>query len=100
VYHITVSALVPAVRLVAVSKLGVPTTRCGGSAKKSLEAAIAEAAVSEVSASLPTAVVRALRRFEAVIVLFPPMVNSFGPGLVEVVAVSVMLSLEPSGSVK
>ncbi len=29
-----------------------------------------------------------------------PMVNSFGPGVAEVVAVSVMLSLEPSGSVK
>ena len=49
----------------------------------------ARAARARVSAVLaPTAVVIALRRFEAVIVLFPPMVNSFGPGLVEVVAVS------------
>ena len=57
VYQITVLADVPAISAVAVSK-GGPATRCGGllasASKKSLEAATAEAAASEVPASLPT----------------------------------------------
>ena len=79
---------------------GGPATRCGGSAKKSSDAAIAEAADSEVPASLPTAAVSAVCRLAAVTSLVAPMANWFGPGLAEVVAVSVMLSVEPSGSVK
>ena len=103
VYQLTVFAAVPATSAVAVSK-GGPATRCGGwvasMLKKSLAAATADAAESEVAASLPTEAVNAVCRFVAVTSLVAPMVNSFGPGVAEVVAVSVMLSLEPSGSVK
>src|SRR6266540_4353883 len=99
VYQLSVSDGVPATNAVAVSN-GGPTTRCGGSLKKSLEAATAEAAESEVPASLPTAAVSAVCRLAAVTSLVAPMANSFGPGLAEVVAVSVMLSVDPSGKVK
>ena len=56
--------------------------------------------MSEVAASLPTAAVSAVSRLPAVRSLVAPMANWFGPGLADVVAVSVMLSVEPSGRVK
>ena len=68
--------------------------------KKLLEAATAEAADSEVCASVPMDVFKAVCRLPAVAVEFAPMVNSFGPGVAEVVAVSVRLSLVPSGRLK
>src|SRR5712671_278984 len=98
-YQLTVSAAVPATKPVAEVN-GEPATRCGGLPKKSFAAAIADAAASEVSASLPTAAANAACRLLAVISLVAPIANWFGPGLVEVVAVIVMLSLDPSGSVK
>ena len=55
-YHCTVLAAVPSIIAVAVSN-GGPSTRCGGLlasvSKKSLPAAIAEAAVSSVAAIVP-----------------------------------------------
>src|SRR3954447_25488629 len=84
VYHVTVSLGVPAIRLVALSN-GGPATRCGGWGesvlKKSFEAAIADAAVSEVLASLPIEVVSAACRLPAVADAFGPMVNWSGPGV-------------------
>src|SRR3954470_12785964 len=65
VYHITVSAAVPATRLVALLG-GEPETRWGGLPKKSLPAATAEAAVSDVSASLAREALNAPARFPAV----------------------------------
>src|SRR5215216_7910293 len=64
----------------------------------SLDAAIADAAVSEVRASSPTALVSAAWRLTAVAAVDAPMVNSFGPGVGEFVAVSVTFAPEPSGS--
>jgi len=61
VYQDSVLAAVPAIRAVAVAN-GGPLTRCGGLAalllKKLPAAATAEAAVSDVAASVVTAVVR------------------------------------------
>jgi hypothetical protein len=85
VYQMTVSADVPATRLVAVSN-GGPATRCGGFSKKFPAAAMADAAVSDVSASLSIAAVSAVCRFAAVMDGVAPIVNSFGPGVVEAVA--------------
>src|SRR5262245_49555397 len=103
VYQVTVLAAVPATKAVALEN-GGPATRRGGLAastlKKSSAAATAHAAVSEVSASLPTAVCSAAFRLAAVTTVLGSMVNWFAPGVVELVAVSVMLSLDPSGSVK
>ena len=50
--------------------------------------------------AVPTAAVSAVSRLPAVRSLVAPMANWFGPGLADVVAVSVMLSVEPSGRVK
>jgi hypothetical protein len=69
-----VSALVPATVAVAVVKVG-PTTRWGGLPKKSLPAATADAAASEVSASLPIAAVSAVCRLAAVAAGVAPMTN-------------------------
>src|SRR5262245_21178133 len=103
VYQVTVSAGVPSTNAIAVSN-GGPATRCGGwpasTLKKSPAAATAEAAVSDVAASLPTAAVSAVSRLPGVRSLVARMANWFGPGLADVVAVSVMLSVEPSGRVK
>src|SRR6266511_4219767 len=99
VYQLTVSVDVPATSAVALLNAG-PTTRCGGLPKKSLLAATADAAVSEVSASLSTAAVSAACRLSAVKSELGAMVNSFGPGVADVVAVSVMDSLVPSGRLK
>ena len=96
VYQDTVLAAVPATSAVAVSN-GGPTTRCGTPSKKLSAAASAEAAVSDVLASLPTAVVSDVCRLAAVVAASTPMVNSFGPGVPDVVAVSVTISLLPSG---
>ena len=102
IYQDTVLLVVPSTSAVAVSN-GGPATRCGGwpasTLKKSSPAACAEAAVSAVPASVPSDWVRAARRLVAVAVGVPPMVNSFGPGVAEAVAVSVRSSLDPSGSV-
>src|SRR5262245_58394907 len=99
VYQITVSDDVPATCVVAVVKPG-PGTRCGGLPKKSLLAATADAAVSDVSASLSTAAVNAASRLSAVVPGAGAMVNSFRPGVAELVAVSVIDSLVPSGRLK
>src|SRR4051812_2397897 len=102
-YHETVFAGVPATSVVAVSK-GGPATRCGGCVasvlKKSFPAATAEAAVSEVAASLPSEVVSAACKLAAVAAGVTPMANWSVPGVAELVAVSVRLVLVPSGSVK
>jgi hypothetical protein len=68
--------------------------------KKLLAAAMAEAAGSAVWARLPTALVSAVCRLVAVAVALAPMVNWFAPGGDAVVACSVMVWLEPSGSVR
>src|SRR5437762_10821247 len=89
VYQVTVSAEVPATRLVAVFN-GGPATRIGGwpasTSKKLFAAAIAEAADSEVAASLPTAVVRDDWKLAAVAADVAPMVNSPAAGGVLFVA--------------
>src|SRR5947207_3351085 len=74
IYQETVSAGVPATSAVAVLN-GGPATRCGGLAKKSVPAAIAEAADSAVCANVSTAVVSAACRFTAVAFAVGPMVN-------------------------
>ncbi len=101
VYQVTVLVDVPATSVVALSN-GGPATRIGGAPaptlKKSFAAAIAEAAESEVAASLVTEAASAACRLAAVAVVLPPMVNWFGPGVAEVVAVSVRFSVDPSGT--
>ena len=90
----------PATSAVAVSN-GGPLTRSGGVAasmlKNSFDACTAEAAVSDVPASLPTASFSAVRRFVAVTSEVAPMVNSLSPGGVSAVAVSVSVCVVPSG---
>src|SRR5262245_1570989 len=105
VYHIIVLLLVPAVSVVACvngTVGGLATTRIGGLAastlKNSSAALIAEAAESDVAASLPTEVVSAACRLAVVAVGLAPMVNWFSPGGDSVVAVSVRSSVVPSGS--
>src|ERR1700683_886220 len=99
VYQNTVLALVPATSDVEVA--GVPLTRIGGFVlKKSLAAAIAEAAGNAVCARLATALDSAVCRLPAVAVALAPMVNWFAPGGEAVVACRVMVWLEPSGSVR
>ena len=74
---------VPATSAVALSN-GGPATRIGGwpasTLKKLFAAAIAEAADSEVAASLPTDVFSALRKLVEVAAVDAPMVNSPGRG--------------------
>src|SRR5580693_5857346 len=74
VYQETVFAAVPLTSEVAVSN-GGPSTRCGGEAKKLLVASIAEAATSEVFATVPIDDVRAFCRLVAVAADVVPMVN-------------------------
>ncbi len=103
VYQNTVFAVVPFCSAVAVAKFaGEPgLTRCGGSElKKLLAAATAEAAGSAVCARFVTAVVIAACRLVAVAFAEAPMVNWSSPGGDVVVACSVMVWLEPSGSVR
>src|SRR6185312_10542354 len=95
VYQDTVLALVPATSEVAVA--GVPETRMGGSSKKLLDAAIAEAAVSEVLPIWLRPAVRAACRLIAVAAAVAPMVNWLVPGVVEAVACSVNFCVVPSG---
>src|SRR6187399_125404 len=102
VYQVTVLDAVPAVSAVAVK--GDPATRIGGwpavTSKNMCAAATADAADSDVAASLPTDVVSAACRFVAVCAGVDPMVNSPAAGGASVVAVSAILSVVPSGSVK
>src|SRR5215472_1750197 len=100
VYQNTVLAGVPATSDVAVSN-GGPLTRCGGfELKKSLAAAIAEAAGSAVCARLVTALPSAACKLAAVSAGVVPIVNWPGPGGEFVVACSEMVWLEPSGRVR
>src|SRR5258708_4704794 len=99
VYQNSVLALVPATS--DVEEAGVPLTRSGGVAlKKLLAAAIAEAAGSAVCARLDIAPDSAVCRLPAVTLALAPMVNWFAPGGEAVVACSVMVWVEPSGSVR
>ena len=80
VYQNTVFAAVPLTKPVEVSG-GEPLTRCGGSElKKSLAAAIAEAAGSAVCVRPVMADVSAVCRLVAVSDGNAPMVNWFAPG--------------------
>src|SRR5580704_4394321 len=102
VYQNTVFAVVPFCKAVAVAKFaGEPgLTLCGGSELKKLSAAaMAEAAGSAVCARLETALVSAACMLVAVAFAEAPMVNWPVPGGEVVVACSVMVWLEPSGSV-
>src|SRR5262245_19004716 len=98
VYQDTVLAGVPATNAVAVA--GGPLTRCGVPLKKLSAAAMAEAAASDVLASVWIEPVKAVCRLAAVVAASTPIVNSFGPGVADVVAVSLMTSLVPSGRLK
>src|SRR5262249_10747318 len=104
VYQLTVLTLVTVVSAVAwLNGIagGLATTRSGGLLpKNSFAAWIAEAAASDVAASLPTAAVSAAWRLFAVAVVSAPMVNWLSPGGFAVVAVSVRSSLVPSGRAK
>src|SRR5262245_49059478 len=87
VYHDTVFAGVPAVSVVACvngTVGGLATTRIGGLAssmlKNSSAALSAEAAASDVAASLPTEVLSVVCRLAVVAVASAPMVNWFSPG--------------------
>src|SRR5579862_986217 len=84
VYQNTVLALVPATSAVAVA--GAPETRIGGSSKKLLAAAMAEAADSEVLPIWATPAVSAACRFAAVGAGVAPMPNWLAPGVADVVA--------------
>src|SRR5262249_1657771 len=100
VYHITVSADVPFTSAVAVSK-GGPATRWGGlELKKSLAAAIAEAAGSAVCARLVTAFVSAVCRLPAVRDGVAPIVNWLAPAGEAVVACKLIVWFDPSGKVR
>ena len=90
VYQNTVFAGVPFTKPVEVSG-GEPLTRSGGSLKKSLAAAIAEAAGSAVCVSPVMAVVKAVCRLVAVSEGNVPMVNWLAPGGEFVVACSEMV---------
>src|SRR5437588_2006513 len=83
---------------------GGPATRIGGcpasTSKKLFAAAIAEAADSEVAASLPTAVVSEACRLAAVAFGLAPTVNAPAAGGDEFVAVSVSCWVVPSGRLK
>lgn len=84
-YQETVLAVVPATCAVAVAK-GGPATRIGGSSKKSLDAAMAEAAGNEVLPIWLTPAVSAACRLAAVAAGVAPMVNWPAEGVVDVVA--------------
>src|SRR4051812_39656664 len=99
VYHKTVLALVPATSAVALSN-GGPATRCGGLPKKSLPARTAEAAISDVLASLPSELASVACRFAAVAAAVAPIVNWFAAGGDAVVAVNITFSLVPSGRLR
>src|SRR4051812_32950404 len=95
-YQNTVFAAVPLVSVVALAS-GVPDTRCGGSAKKSAVAAIADAATSEVLASVAIAPFSALLRLAEVAAAVAPIANPPAGVGTTLDAVSWMVSLEPSG---
>src|SRR3984957_12306354 len=96
VYQNTVLAGVPATS--DVEEAGVPLTRSGGfELKKSLAAAIAEAAGNAVCARLVIAPDSAVCRLPAVAVALAPMVNWFAPGGESVVACRGRVWLAPSG---
>ena len=103
VYQVTVFAGVPATSAVAVAN-GGPATRMGGwptsMSKKSCAAAIADAAVSCVPASVLTDWVSAACRLAAVAAGFAPIVNVSVGGGDAVVAVIVRSWVVPSGSVE
>src|SRR3954469_7895804 len=95
-YQNTVFAAVPVVSAVALAS-GAPATRCGGSPKKSLVAATADAATSEVLASLVIAPFRALLRLAEVAAALTPMAKPPAGVGTTLEAVSWMVSVEPSG---
>src|SRR3954452_2387991 len=95
-YQNTVFAAVPLVSAVALAS-GTPDTRCGGSAKKSRVAATADAATSEVLASVAIAPFSALLRLAEVAAAVAPIANPPAGVGTTVDAVSWMVSLEPSG---
>src|SRR6187402_2768555 len=84
-YQVTVLELVPSIRAVAASN-GGPSTRCGGSAKKLLDAAIADAAVRSGVRAVNESD-SAFSQFAAVSAAVAPIANSPAPGDEEVVAV-------------
>src|SRR3954452_17988549 len=95
-YQNTVFAAVPLVSAVALAS-GTPDTRCGGSAKKSLVAAIADAATSDVPASVVIAPFSALLRLAEVAAGVAPIAKAPAGVGTAVDAVSWMASVEPSG---
>ena len=86
----------PLVSAVAVAS-GVPATRCGGSAKKLLLAATAEAATSEVLASVPIALFSAALRLAEVAAGVAPIAKLPAGVGTALDAVSWMVSVLPSG---
>jgi hypothetical protein len=97
VYQDTVLAAVPLTSDVAVA--GEPLTRCGGSSKKLLDAATADAADSDVAPICVMPALSAACRFAAVSAGVASMVNWLALGVAEVVAVSFNVWLVPSGRV-
>src|ERR1043165_5498509 len=95
-YQKTVFARVPLTSAVALAS-GVVATRCGGSAKKSPVAAIADAATSEVLASVVIAPFSALLRLAEVAPGVAPIAKAPAGVGTAFDAVSWMLSVEPSG---
>ena len=87
-------------RRATVAVAGAPETRSGGSSKKLLDAAIAEAADSDVAPIWVTPAVSAACRLAAVAAGVAPMVNWLAPGVAEVVACSCNVCVVPSGRVK
>ena len=96
VYQDTVFADVPLTSDVAVLN-GGPLTRCGGWSKKLLEVSIAEAATSEVLATVVIDVVNAVCRLAAVAAGVAPMVKDPVGGGEVVVAVNLIDWVVPSG---
>ena len=95
-YHDTVLAGVPDTSVVAAPS-GVVPTRFGGSPKKSLPAATADAATSEVFASVPIDAVSAALRLPVVAAGVAPMAKLPAGVGVALDAVSLIDSVVPSG---
>src|SRR3978361_1679950 len=95
-YHDTVFAGVPDTSVVAAPS-GVVPTRCGGWPKKSLPAATADAATSEVFASVPIEAVSAALRLADVAAGVAPIAKLPVGGGVALEAVSLIDSMVPSG---
>src|ERR1700712_5378813 len=96
VYHDTVLAGVPDTSVVAAPS-GVVPTRFGGSPKKSLPAATAEAATSDVFASVPIEAVSAALRLADVAAGVAPIAKLPAGVGVAFDAVSLIDSVVPSG---